>query len=892
MKKLTSKEIRNIWIQYFKNKDHYEIPSASLIPIEDESILWINSGVATLKKVFEGKKQPPSKRMVSIQKSLRTGDFDNVGITSRHHTFFEMMGNFSIGDYFKEEAISFAFEILTSPDYYDIPKEKIFITIFKGDKDSLRYWLKLGISQNHIFKMGKSTNFWDMGKGPSGPSTEIFFDRGEKFSDNSAKNLISKEIENDRYIEIWNIVFSQFNNDGKGKYTELPQKNIDTGAGLERFASCFQEVPTDFETDLFAPIIKKIEEFSKKKYQWEYVSHQLEKNDNEQFLINSAYKKIADYTRAITFALADGAMPGPNGRGYVLRKLIRQAILQANKLEITNDFLYKLPPVIVKIMEDIYPNVKTNLPAIIEIFKREEKSFKKLLNSTLKIYQKLLIENNNILTPKQAFNLYDTYGLPLEFLIQQVDEKKLSLDIKSVKKLIIIFKEQSRLKSKKTSAINIQNELFYDFEPTLFIGYDNLETNAKVIGKEDDNYVFDQTIFYATSGGQEHDEGEIENVAVLNVSKNSNGTFIHKLANQKIKIGTQVLMKVDKDHRRSITMNHSATHLAFSALEKVIGQKVIQVGSKITSSFFRFDFSYQGDLKMEQILEAQKIVNSWISKKTPTNIKQMKISEAKKLGANYFDWNKYKDVVRVVKLNNQVIDFCGGTHVKNLGEIEEILFYNLEKKGSGVYRIEGTSGREMINSKLLTLNAQIEQKLLVKNIAKIVELNKKDQNYNILNFNKVNEFMKEITKLSYTDSKWEIKVIKLIKAQENELNDLNNIVLEKIRNDLNDKFDENKPINLFVVNNFKAIDIAKITLTKFNDEKEKVFVIKAINDKKMTIVFVLTKDLVKNKILISDIKNFAAKYSLRGNGNNQLYIYGGKTLKDKNFNKDLLKWDI
>ncbi len=890
MKKLTSLEIRKIWLDYFISKDHYVIPSSSLIPYDDDSLLWINSGIATLKKYFEQIEEPPAKKLVNIQKAIRTGDIDNVGVTTRHHTFFEMLGNFSIGDYFKKEAIYFAWDILTNEKYYGIPKELLYVTIFNEDKEAYLFWSDLGVAEDRIFKMDKKSNFWDMGKGPSGPSTEIFFDKGEKYDPRAASECLAKDLENDRYVEIWNIVFSQFNNDGAGNYTELPQKNIDTGAGLERIAACLQDKPTNFETDLFADIIIQIQKLSSCNYQWDYIPSKLKQTNIKQFEINVSFKKIADFSRTLTMALADGALPGPNGRGYVLRKLLRQAVLNAHKLNIQENFLYLLPPIIAKGFENVYPNVNENLNKIVDIIKHEEEVFKITLKDSIKQFD-IFISETGTLTEKQAFTLFETYGLPLEMVYELAEVQKIKLNKAKIDQLFSEFKAKTKINSKKTIAMNEQNELFSNVKPTNFVGYQELEAKAKVIAKEGYYFAFDKTPFYATSGGQEFDHGKVGSSNILSVVKNGNGVFIHELDNNKLKIGDEAELIVEKKYRSDSAKNHSATHLIFAALEKILHQDLPQAGSKVTNKFWRFDFLYQETITAEQLVEAEALANRWVNNATDSVIKEMPMEEAKRSGAKFLAENKYKNIVRVVKLNDEVIDLCGGTHVKNTKDIEIIKLTLFEKKGVGTFRIEGTSGKENVEAKIKEMNCAYAKKASEKLVARMIDLNKKDEKFNILNFDEVNKLIAEINNLNYSDVNWKAEFNALIKKESYELDKvsqvMNNHILKLVEKELNN----NKNTSLLILTNFRAMDIAKMGLRLINNFANKILIIKTLDEEKMSIAFVLSPDLI-NSQFEKKINKIVSTVGLRGNGKKQLFIFGGKIALNDKVDQELKKWEF
>lgn len=683
MKYLSSNEIRKIWFEFFESKKHEIIESAPLIPKDDKTLLWINAGVAPLKKYFDGTLKPLNNRMANVQKCIRTNDIDNVGLTSRHHTFFEMLGNFSIGDYFKEEAIEYGYELLFSEKYFNFPKNKIFITYYKDDIDCYNKWLSLGIDKNHLIPM--KDNYWEIGEGPSGPNTEIFFDRGKEF-DKRGIELIKDDIENDRYIEIWNIVFSQYNaKEGldRSQYPELPNKNIDTGAGLERIASIFQNTKTNFETDLFKPIINEIEQISKIKYDGQ-----------------TAFKVISDHIKTLTFAISDGAMLSNEGRGYVLRRILRRAVKYGRDLNLNEPFLYQLVDSVIKTMSDFYPNIKDNKEVIKKIILNEEEQFLKTINEGEKLFYDT-IKNNNFLSGKDAFKLYDTYGFPIELTLEYAKEKNVTVDIEGYKNELLKQKERSRQSREDVSSMASQDEKFLNFkEKSEFIGYTTYKSNSKVIKVFDEGVVLDKTPFYATSGGQVADKGYINNIKVVDVKKLINGQNLHILEDNIFNEGDNVIAKIDLNFRKDVERNHTATHLLHQALKDVLGSHVNQQGSLVNNNILRFDFNHYESLNNKEILNVEKIVKDKIRENLKVNINEMSLDEAKNIGAMALFNEKYDDLVRVVNMSYS-IELCGGCHVKETGEIEEFQIIQIESIGSGIYRIIASTNNkinEVINN--------------------------------------------------------------------------------------------------------------------------------------------------------------------------------------------------
>ncbi|MFA5692025.1 MAG: alanine--tRNA ligase [Acholeplasmataceae bacterium] len=682
MKYMTSNEIRKMWLDFFQSKKHLIISSSSLIPVDDPTLLWINSGVASLKKYFDGSLTPSNKRMTNIQKSIRTNDIDEVGKTSRHHTFFEMMGNFSIGDYFKEKALEYAYELLFSSKWFNFPKDKIYITYYPDDLEAKEIWLKLGINENHLIP--NINNFWEIGVGPSGPNTEIFFDRGLEY-DKRGPELIEKDIENDRYIEIWNIVFSEYNADPslpRSKYKELPNKNIDTGAGLERFASILQNTKTNFETDLHYPIILKLVEITNIPY-----NGQME------------YKVISDHLKTLVFAISDGATLSNEGRGYVLRRLLRRAIKHGLKLNLNKPFLYLLVDTVINMMSDFYPNLKTSEEIIKKIILREEEKFLE----TIIDGEKHLINSikNNHLSGKSAFMLYDTYGFPIELTLEYALEHQVTVDLEGFNEELKLQKERSRKARSNTDSMESQDEIALSFkEKSEFIGYDTLVTEAKVIKIFNEGIVTDKTPFYATSGGQIADSGFINGVKVLNVTKLPNGQHLHHLNIDEFNLGDDVILNVDKDTRDLTEKNHTATHLLHQAIKEVIGNHSHQQGSYNGPDKLTFDINHYDNITDQDILKIEKIVKDKIKENIEVETIITSLDEAKKLNATMLFGEKYDKIVRVVKINDFSIELCGGTHVPNTGLINDFKIISVESIGSGIYRFNAITNNIKDLSKL------------------------------------------------------------------------------------------------------------------------------------------------------------------------------------------------
>ena len=692
MKYMKSTEIRKMWLDFFKSKGHQVIESASLIPEDDDSLFFVNAGVTPLKKYFDGTIVPENRRLTSIQKCIRTNDIENVGVTKRHQTFFEMMGNFSIGDYFKEEALEFAFEFLTSSEWCDIPKEKIYCTIYMTDEAAYNKWTSLGLDPSHIVRL--PGNFWEIGSGPCGPDSEIFFDRGEAYDSNGdALEKFKNDEDQERFVEIWNNVFSQYNSEpgvDRSLYKELPHKNIDTGAGLERWCCIFQNVDSNFDTDLFVPIIEQIELISGTKY-------------NE----STYFKIIADHVRALTVALSDGAIFENGGRGYVLRRLLRRSVRAGRKIGINEPFMYKLVDTVVEIMKDSYPKLENNKSYVKGLILDEENLFHQTLRAGERKLLELMKESTDkTISGYDAFKLYDTYGFPFELTLEYLEEEGMSVDKEEFERYMEEAKKLAKESRKQVADMNIQNEDLLKFlTPSEFL-YDTYELNdVKVIGLFKDNHevetldsdgyiVFDKTCFYAESGGQVADTGAIKNdnfkAKVIDVKKAPNGQHMHKVEvlEGSIKLGDTCEIGIIKEKRLRTQANHSTIHIIQKILQDTLSSGVHQAGSYVDDERLRFDFTYGGKISEEQIIDIENKVNEVISTHIESEISNMSLEEAKKLGAMALFTDKYKDVVRVVKIGNS-IELCGGTHIKSTDEIERFAILKVESKGSNLYRLEG-----------------------------------------------------------------------------------------------------------------------------------------------------------------------------------------------------------
>ncbi len=697
MKKLTGSQIRQLWLDFFKSKGHEIIPSASLVPHNDPTLLWINAGVAPLKKYFDGREIPNNPRMCNAQKSIRTNDIDNVGKTARHHTFFEMLGNFSIGDYFREEALTWAYELLFDEKWYGFDKNLIYITYYPKDIATFNKWVSLGISPDHLVAI--EDNFWEIGEGPCGPDTEIFYDRGIKFDpENIGIKMLKEDIENDRYIEIWNIVFSQFNSVSglsRSEYPELPSKNIDTGSGLERLACIFQETDTNYETDLFMPMIKFVEDYTGIKY---------DSLDDKM-----PFRVIVDHIRSVTFAVADGAMLSNEGRGYVLRRILRRAVRYGRILGINEPFLYKMVSIVIDNMKDFYGYLVEKQALIEKIIKTEEENFlRTLATGEKKLNEIMELSKSKIITGADAFLLYDTFGFPIELTMEASETKGFSVDVEGFKTELEKQKARARSARSDMQSMNMQNEEYMKFNlDSNFVGYDNLSYDSKIIAifkngknvKEADGLiqvVLDNTPFYAEMGGQIGDEGTINGYSVSNTFKLPNGQHAHTtLVNSgTLKVGDGVQAVVNTQFRHSVCQNHSATHLMNEALRQVLGSHVAQQGSQVTNCNLRFDFNHYQNLTVDEILNIEKEVNKVIARALEVKTIETTLEDAKARGAQAMFGEKYGDVVRLVDMDFSK-ELCGGTHIKNTSDINKFAITMIESKGSGVFRIEAVSSENL-----------------------------------------------------------------------------------------------------------------------------------------------------------------------------------------------------
>ena len=856
MKNLKASEIRQKYLDFFVEKGHMIEPSAPLVPIDDDSLLWINSGVATLKKYFDGRETPRKPRIVNSQKAIRTNDIENVGFTARHHTFFEMLGNFSIGDYFKQEAIEFAWEFLTSEKWMGMEPEKLYVTIHPEDTGAYKIWNEdIGLDETRIIRI--EGNFWDIGEGPSGPNTEIFYDRGDEYGQNDPAEEMYPGGENERYLEVWNLVFSEFNHNKDNTYTPLPNKNIDTGMGLERMASISQNVRTNYETDLFMPIINEVENVSGKKY--------LEVEEQDV-----AFKVIADHIRTIAFAIADGALPANEGRGYVLRRLLRRAVRFSQSLGINEPFMYKLVDIVAEIMEPYYPNVKEKADFIKRVIKSEEERFHETLEEGLSILNQLIEKakkDNHEIKGEDAFKLYDTYGFPVELTEELATQEGLSVDMTTFENEMQQQRDRARQARQSSQSMQIQSEVLKNItDDSTFVGYETTDYQSIIThliynGEEVESVEAGETVyftlkatpFYAVSGGQVADEGTIGNdkfeIAVSEVTKAPNGQNLHKGIVQygQATVGAEVDASVNKEDRRAIQKNHSATHLLHAALKEVLGYHVNQAGSLVEADRLRFDFSHFGPMTQEELDQVERRVNEEIWRGIDVRIQEMGIDEAKSMGAMALFGEKYSDIVRVVNMAPFSIELCGGIHVSNTAEIGLFKIVSESGTGAGVRRIEALTGKsaflylEDIQSKFNTIKNHVKVKSDEQVVGKVTQLQEEEKSL----LKQLEQRNKEITSLKMGNVEDQVEVINDLKVLATEVE----------------------------VPNAKAI---RSTMDDFKSKLQDTIIVLASNvDGKVSIIATVPKSLTDQVEAGDIIKNMAPIVGGKGGGRPDMAQGGG-----------------
>ena len=707
MKAYGVNELRRMFLEFFESKDHLKMKSFSLVPHNDNSLLLINSGMAPLKPYFTGQEIPPRRRVTTCQKCIRTGDIENVGKTARHGTFFEMLGNFSFGDYFKREAIHWSWEFLT--EVVGLDPNRLYPSVYLDDDEAFEIWNKeIGIAPERIFRFGKEDNFWEHGSGPCGPCSEIYYDRGEKYG--CGKPGCTVGCECDRYMEIWNNVFTQFDNDGHNHYTELEQKNIDTGMGLERLACVVQDVDSMFDIDTLKALRDQVCELAGVSY-------------GEEYNTDVSLRVITDHIRSVSFMISDGIMPSNEGRGYVLRRLLRRACRHGRLLNIEGGFLTALAETVIDGSKDGYPELEEKKDFIMNVIRKEEEQFDRTIDQGLGILsemkEKMVAEGVKTLSGEDAFKLYDTYGFPLDLTKEILEEEKMDVDEEGFKAAMEVQRQTARKARKVTNYMGADVTVYESIDPAVtseFVGYDNLTFDSKITVLTTDEEIVDalsdgergtvfvdQTPFYATSGGQEADHGVIScgdgEFVVEDVVKLLGGKIGHigHMTKGMMKTGDIVTLKVDAQRRALSARNHSATHLLQKALRTVLGTHVEQAGSSVNDERLRFDFSHFSAMTPEELQKVEDMVNDSISGSLPVIVKNMPIEEARKTGAQALFGEKYGDIVRVVNMGDYSIEFCGGTHVTNTGEIGAFKILSESGVAAGVRRIEALTSKGLMN---------------------------------------------------------------------------------------------------------------------------------------------------------------------------------------------------
>lgn len=698
-------ELREMFLSFFEGKEHTRLPSASLVPQGDKSLLLINSGMAPLKKYFLGQAVPPNKRVTTCQKCIRTPDIERVGKTSRHGTYFEMLGNFSFGDYFKKEAIEWAWEFFTK--VLEIPEEKLYVSVYLEDDEAYDLWTKhMGVAESHMTRLGKEDNFWEHGSGPCGPCSEIYFDRGEGKGCGSPDCAVGCDC--DRFVEVWNLVFSQFDSDGKGNYTPMPKPNIDTGMGLERLACVMQEVDNLFEVDTVQNIMKHVSDIAGVVY----------RNDDKT---DVSLRVITDHIRSTTFMVGDGVIPSNEGRGYVLRRLLRRAARHGRMLGVYEPFLYKVCETVINENLSAYPELLEKKEYISKIIRIEEENFLRTVDKGAELLNEIMKKiiadgKSSVLSGDDAFKLSDTYGFPLDLTIEIAQEKGIKVDEERFKELVQEQKEKARADraSKVGSSWKANKEVEIKAEKTVFTGYASFSEEAKVVavikdGKpaesisegEEGIIVLDKTPFYAESGGQVGDTGEISGnglFVVADTRKTDLGHFLHIgcMENGKLSVGDKVSADIDADKRYAVMRNHTSAHLLQAALRSVLGEHVHQAGQLVNPERCRFDFSHFSAMTEKEINEVENIINRKILEAVPVNTTEMSVDEAKKSGAMALFGEKYGNVVRVVSVDSFSKELCGGTHVDNTSKIGLFKILSESSVAAGVRRIEAVTGEGVL----------------------------------------------------------------------------------------------------------------------------------------------------------------------------------------------------
>lgn len=847
MKKMGLNEIRKEFLEFFQEKDHMILPSFSLVPKNDKSLLLINAGMAPLKPYFTGNSIPPSKRVATCQKCVRTGDIENVGKTDRHATFFEMLGNFSFGEYFKEEAIEWAWEFMT--ERLEVPKEDIWVTVYLNDDEAFRIWNEnIKIPKEKIVRLGKEDNFWELEVGPGGPCSEIYIDRGEEYGcgDPNCK----PGCECDRYVEVWNLVFSQYDKDEEGNYNPLPNPNIDTGMGLERIAAVMEGADNIFEIEVIHDLLEEVEKVSGSKY-------------GEDEKVDESIRVITDHIRAITFLVSDGVLPSNEGRGYVLRRLIRRAARHGKLLGIHEIFLYDLSKKVIDIWKEEYTDLVDNEEKIRKVIKVEEEKFEETIDQGINILDKYIEnmrnKNEKVLDGEKAFKLYDTYGFPLDLTREILEEKGLKVDVEEFNKEMEKQRERARnarhgLGKEAWGKDEIAHKL-KDFK-TNFKGYDTLKCNSRVIGlfKDEEEVsilkegekgivILDETSFYGESGGQVGDTGIIEGnnfkAQVIDTQKTKNDIIYHFVEVERGEIHTNesVLAKVDEDRRNDIARNHSATHLLHKALKDVLGEHVNQAGSLVLPDRLRFDFTHYEGVDEKDLDKIEELVNENILLGLDVSVIETTMEEAKKRGAVALFDEKYKDDVRVIEMGSFSKELCGGTHVNNTSNIGLFKIIGESSIASGVRRIEAITGRKVYR------------------YLKDVE-NQMDSISSILKSNKDNVIEKAKT------------ITEEIKEKEKEIQSLKSKMASSLADDILNQKRDIEGVNLitYKVNNMDMNSLRSLGDEIKNQIHSGVIVLASVLDNKVSFVSMVTKDLMDKGIHAGNIIREVAKVAGGGGG--------------------------
>ena len=861
MEFMKANDIRKSFLDFFKSKEHYVKNSFSLVPKNDKSLLLINAGMAPLKNYFLGIETPPAKRMATCQKCVRTGDIENIGKTARHATFFEMLGNFSFGDYFKNEATAFAWEFVTKVLKMD--QEKLWVTVYEEDEEALGIWRdKVGVNPDRIVKLGKEDNFWEIGngQGPCGPCSEIYIDRGEEFG--CGHKDCKPGCDCDRFLEFWNLVFTQFDKQVDGSYKKLEHPNIDTGMGLERMACIMQGVDSIFDIDTMKNIRDKVCEISGKKYQ------QDEKTD-------VSIRIITDHIRAITFMVSDGIVPSNEGRGYVLRRLARRAMRHAKLLGIEQKFIETLANVVIDVYQDGYEELGQNRDYINKVLKIEEEKFGETIETGMNILNQYIADaqkaNNSKINGQDAFKLYDTYGFPLELTLEIAEEKNCSVDIEEFENQMEMQRQRARNARAKGSDIGWKDEissLDLSVKSSKFIGYEKLEdttviANIIIDGKLSDQanqgqeiiLIFDKTPFYAESGGQVGDTGLIKNanveIQVNNVTKSTNGLFLHhcKLSKGEVKKGDKVELFVDVKNRFATMRNHTATHLLHKALKVVLGDHIQQAGSLVSPDRLRFDFNHFAQVSKEELMKVEQLVNEQIYNAIDVQTQVMDIEDAKKTGAMSLFDEKYGETVRVLSIGDFSKEFCGGTHVKNSNDIGMFKIVSEGGVASGVRRIEAITGYSVYNF-------IVEKQELIENVSSTLKTsqdNLQKRASDLIAENK--NLQKKIKEVQSAGAKTDIdSVIKSAKK----INDVNLLIssYEDMEDDI---------LRDFAQNIIDKVENSVVVFSNVNTENQK-----------LTFLCMVAKNLIPKYNAGKIVKEVAMVTGGNGGGKPNMAMAGGK----------------